>query len=49
MARQKQGKLKVKKCKEVHKIKWNPKSAHLGKKLQQWTRQDMVRAQELFE
>ena len=33
MAKQKQGKKKVHKCKE-HKIKWNPKSAHLGEKLQ---------------
>ena len=49
MAKQKQGKPKVKKRKEVHKIKWNPKSAHLGKKLQQWTEQDMVKAQELYE
>ena len=49
MARQKQGKQKVKKHKEVHKIKWNPKSAHLGIKLQQWTKRDIIKAQELFE
>ena len=48
MVKQKQGKKKVHKRKE-HKIKWNPKSAHLGEKLQQWTEEDMVRAQKMFQ
>ena len=29
--------------------KWNPKSAHLGEKLQQWTEEDMVKAQKMFQ
>ena len=49
MVKQKQGKAKVKKREEQHKIKWNLKSAHLGTKLQKWTKQDMIRAMEMYE
>ena len=44
-----QGKQKVKKRKEQQKIKWNPKSAHLGAKFQNWTKRDMIRAMEMYE
>ena len=49
MVKQKQGKPKAKKRKEQHKIKWNPKLAHLGAKLQNWTERDMIRAMEMYE
>ena len=49
MVKQKQGKPKAKKRKEQHKINWNPKSAHLGAKLQNWTERDMIRAMEMYE
>ena len=34
--------------KEHHKIKWNPKSAHKGEKIQNWTEEDMQEALDLF-
>ena len=34
--------------KEDHKIKWNPNSAHKNEKIQQWTKEKMVEAIELF-
>ena len=33
---------------EEHKIKWNPNSAHKNEKIQQWTKEKMVEAIELF-
>ena len=36
------------KRKEEHKIKWNPNSAHKNEKIQQWTKEKMVEAIELF-
>ena len=49
MVKQKQRKPKAKKRKEQHKINWEPKSAHLGAKLQNMTEQDMIRAMEMYE
>ena len=39
---------KAVKRKEDHKIKWNPNSAHKNEKIQQWTKEKMVEAIELF-
>ena len=39
---------KAVKRKEEHKIKWNPNSAHKNEKIQQWTKEKMVEAIELF-
>ena len=39
---------KAVKRKEEHKIKWNPNSAHKNENIQQWTKEKMVEAIELF-
>ena len=39
---------KAVKGKEEYKIKWNPNSAHKNEKIQQWTKEKMVEAIELF-
>ena len=39
---------KAVKRKEEAKIKWNPNSAHKNEKIQQWTKEKMVEAIELF-
>ena len=54
MVREKKGKkhpLKqpARKRKEVHKIKWNPNSAHKNQQLQKWTEDDMITACEMYE
>ena len=36
------------KRKEVHKIKWNPNSAHKGENIQQWSEEDMVKAMDMY-
>ena len=36
------------KTRKEHKIKWNPKSAHKGEKIQNWTEEDMQEALDLF-
>ena len=54
MAREKKGKKRApkqpaKKRKEVHKIRWNPNSAHKNQQLQKWTEQDMITACEMYQ
>ena len=54
MAREKKGKKRApkqpaRKRKEVHKIRWNPNSAHKNEQLQKWTEDDMITACEMYQ